>query len=73
MPQKLVPKYFVWVSKRRSIQQPQARNRRQFSYVSSLEYAKKYLDLAEADYGQAQIAQNTGTNTFGTVDTPLLN
>jgi len=44
--------------------------------VSLLEHAKKKLDLAAADYGQAQRTQNTGTTpsaTLGTMETPLLN
>ena len=44
--------------------------------VNSLEHAKKKLDLAAADYGQAQRAQNTNTESsdnFGTMQTPVLN
>jgi len=44
--------------------------------VNSLEHAKKKLDLAAADYGQAQRTQNTDTarsDNFGILQTPVLN
>jgi len=44
--------------------------------VSSLEHAKKKLDLAAVDYGQAQRAQSTNStssSTYGSINTPVLN
>ncbi len=44
--------------------------------LSTVEYAKKKMDLAATDYGQAERMQNTSTTPspiFGTIETPLLN